>query len=63
MNTEYIQSILADDLFAYEQGELDVEQQIDLYQDLIATGLVWEMDDFYQNTALSLINQGYCGGI
>jgi len=47
-------------LIAFEQGALSEEQVIDLFQDLIDSGTVWELQGTYGRTALSLIEHGYC---
>jgi hypothetical protein len=47
-------------VIAYEQGELDEEGIIDLFQELINSGLAWEMQGSYGRTAKALINAGYC---
>jgi hypothetical protein len=47
-------------VIAYEQGELDEEGIIDMFQQLINSGLAWEMQGSYGRTAKALINAGYC---
>ena len=47
-------------VIAYEQGELDEEGIIDMFQQLITSGLAWEMQGSYGRTAKALINAGYC---
>jgi len=47
-------------VIAYEQGELDEEGIIDLFQELINSGMAWEMQGSYGRTAKALINAGYC---
>jgi hypothetical protein len=47
-------------VIAYEQGELDEEGIIDMFQQLIDSGLAWEMQGSYGRTAKALINAGYC---
>ena len=47
-------------VIAYEQGELDEEGIIDLFQELINSGLAWEMQGSYGRTAKALIDAGYC---
>jgi hypothetical protein len=47
-------------IIAYEQGELDEEGIIDMFQELISSGLAWELQGSYGRTAKALIDAGYC---
>jgi len=47
-------------IIAYEQGELDQEQTIELFQDLINSGLAFQLQGSYGRTAVALIEAGYC---
>lgn len=47
-------------VIAYEQGELDEEGIINMFQQLINSGLAWEMQGSYGRTAKALIDAGYC---
>jgi hypothetical protein len=49
-------------VIAYEQGELDEEGIIDMFQQLINSGLAWQMQGSYGRTAKALIDAGYCVG-
>jgi hypothetical protein len=42
----------------YEQGELEEEETIELFQHLIDVGLVWQLQGSYGRTAQALIEQG-----
>lgn len=42
----------------YERGELDAEQTLDLFADLIRTGLAWQLQGAYGRTANNLIAAG-----
>ena len=50
----------ADELMAFEDGQLDEDQTVELFQRLIDTGLAWQLQGFYGRTAVQLINAGLC---
>ena len=49
-----------DQIIAYEQGDLDQEEAIELFQDLINSGLAYQLQGHYGRTANALIEAGYC---
>lgn len=49
-----------DKLIAYEEGRLSEEEQIELFQELIDTGLAWQLQGHYGREAVHLLNQGKC---
>jgi hypothetical protein len=51
---------MIDSIIAYEQGELDEEKTIELFQHLINTGMAWTLQGHYGRTAKALIENGYC---
>jgi hypothetical protein len=51
---------LVDSVMAWENGELDQEGTIDLFQYLIDTGLVWKVQGIYGRFAADLIDSGWC---
>jgi len=55
MNPDYL-----DQMLCFESGELDQDQVIQLFQRLIDTGVVWQLQGFYGRTARDLINAGLC---
>lgn len=48
------------DLLAYELGELSKEESIAMFQDLIDTGMAWQLQGSYGRTAADLIEDGSC---
>lgn len=51
---------LVGDIIAYESGELDEEEIIKLFQNLIDTGMCWQLQGNYGRTAQALIEAGMC---
>jgi hypothetical protein len=51
-----------DQIIAYKQGELDEEQILELFQDLVDSGLAWTFKGRYGRTAINLINAGLISG-
>lgn len=49
-----------DRIMAYEQGELDDEEIVELFQDLIDSKLVWQLQGHYGRVARDLIDSGEC---
>ena len=49
-----------DKIISYEQGELDKEGIIELFQELINSGLAWRLQGSYGRMAAHLIEAGYC---
>jgi hypothetical protein len=45
-------------IIAYENGELDDQGIIELFQSLIDSGLAWKLQGHYGRTAKDLINSG-----
>lgn len=47
-------------LIDFEAGELDQKEVIEGFQNLIDSGIVWELQGFYGRTARQLIDQDLC---
>lgn len=49
-----------DKIIDYEMGEMDEDEIIALFQELIDSGLVWQLQGHYGRTARALIDEGVC---
>jgi len=50
---------MIDRIMAFESGELGFEETINLFSELIKTGMAWSLQGSYGRSAKSLIEQGY----
>lgn len=48
-----------DKIMAYESGDLSDEEYLELFQNLVDSGLAWKLQGHYGRTAQNLINLGY----
>ena len=44
----------------YENDELSDEETIELFQELINTGLAWQLQGSYGRMAVQLLEEGFC---
>lgn len=51
-------STLIPQIIDFENGELDDEEAIELFQELVNTGLAWTLQGHYGRTAEELIEKG-----
>jgi hypothetical protein len=49
-----------DAIIAFEQGDLSDEATLDLFQELINSGLAWSLQGMYGRMAQNLIDAGLC---
>jgi len=47
-------------IIAYENGELSEQEIVDLFQELIDSGLAWKFQGHHGRVAKTLLNNGYC---
>ncbi len=60
MNQDGRQKIMVDKIVKYESGEMSVEEVVDFFQELINSGLCWQLQGHYGRTARHLIEEGLC---
>jgi hypothetical protein len=53
---------LTDRLIAYETGELSEDEVLELFQELVDTGLAWQLQGRYGRTAQALLEEGLITG-
>ena len=50
--------LLVDQLIAYEEGQLTEDQEIALFEQLVETGMCWQLQGHYQRVAATLMEAG-----
>ena len=48
-----------DGIIRYESGEMNEEEVIEFFQELVDTGLAWKLQGHYGRTAKALIDYGW----
>jgi hypothetical protein len=59
LETMTTQPDFVDLIIAYESGDLSDYQTVNLFADLVRTGLAWSLQGHYGRTAAALIEAGY----
>ena len=49
---------MATRIILYENGELDAEEVVELFQELVDTGFVWQLQGMYGRMAVALEGEG-----
>jgi hypothetical protein len=55
----FMSKALFNELMAYEDGELDTTEIVELFSKLVRSGMAWQLQGMYGRQAMSLINSGY----
>ena len=50
---------LTDKIIAYECGEMNEVEMLELFTELVSNGMAWTLQGHYGRTASALINAGY----
>ena len=59
MNNETSSSTLVDSIIAYERGELNDQEIVCLFAELVKSGMAWSLQGSYGRTANALIKEGW----
>ena len=59
MNNETSSSTLVGSIIAYEQGELNDQEVVCLFAELVKSGMAWSLQGSYGRTASALIKEGW----
>lgn len=49
---------ISDKIIKYEQGDLGYDEIIDMFQELVKSGMAWKLQGHYGRTAADLIENG-----
>ena len=58
-NEKSSSSTLVDSIIAYEQGELNDQEVVCLFAELVKSGMAWSLQGSYGRTANALIKAGW----
>ena len=47
---------LAEEISRYESGQMTEEEAINFFQDLVDSGIIWQLQGSYQREAVRLLN-------
>ena len=50
---------LTDKIIAYECGEMNEAEMLELFTELVSNGMAWTLQGHYERTASALIDAGY----
>ena len=56
---EDVRAVSVDNIIRYEQGDMNEEEVIEFFQELVDTGLAWKLQGHYGRTAKVLIDYGW----
>lgn len=51
---------MVEKIISYESGEMNQEEMVNFFQELIDNGMCWQLQGHYGRTAMALIEAGYC---
>ena len=49
-----------DQIMKFENGEMEQDEVVEMFQELINSGMAWKLQGSYGRTAMALIEAGYC---
>ena len=49
-----------DKIMAYEAGDMNDEEMVEFFQELIDSGMAWKLQGHYSRTAAALLKAGLC---
>lgn len=56
----YMNMSIVDSIIDFENGEMELEEQVELVQKLIDSGMAWNLQGSYGRMAMDFINAGLC---